>query len=292
VHEGDEVRERTVNADSCDDLAGAAAVALGLLIRNERIAANGGDDGGGKPGAGHGTAGGAGANETDGTSSTNGTRPEQSPSAAPVAAATNKKPAEKNENAQRENEKASPGITASQVGASGERRWRILLRAPVGIVSIGRLPKPSGGVGAGVGASYDAWRVMFAARLFAAQTLESNNPYEAGARVGRGDLQLDVCRDWRDGRLAFAPCLIGALQRETAAGSGLGVTPEQVSALSFVIAGAAEAHLFIFDWASLVASVAVGIQTSRPTLEVTTAGDVKKLGPIDLSFSLGPEWIF
>ncbi len=296
VREGADVRERTVNADSCNDLAGAAAVALGLLIRNERGAANSDENASRTKGAsGHGTDEHASESELAGASEASGADREHPKTAATVAAASSNKAPAKNENAQREAQKASPANTPTDAGAAGEaaeRRWRILLRAPVGILSIGRLPKPSGGIGAGVGASYDAWRVLFAARVFSTQTLAANNPYEAGARVGRRDLSLGVCRDWREGRLGLAPCFIGVLQRETARGSGPGVTPEPASAISFVITGAAEARLFIFDWLSLVTSVAVGIETSRPVIEVTTAGDVKKLGPVDSSFSLGPEWIF
>jgi hypothetical protein len=292
VREGADVRERTVNADSCNDLAGAAAVALGLLIRNERGAVDSNETVSGTKGAtGRADERGNGG-EAAGATHANAADREPPTKAATVAVAPSNKASEKNQKAEHEDEKASPGNTTSDAGASNVRRWRILLRAPVGILSLGRLPKPSGGIGAALGASYDAWRVMVAARVFASQTLESSNPYEAGARVGRRDLSLGVCRDWRNGRLAFAPCLSGVLQRETAQGSGLGVTPQPASAISFVITAAAEARLLISEWVSLAGSAAMGVETSRPTLEVSTAGEVKKLGPVDLSFSLGPEWIF
>jgi hypothetical protein len=297
VREGDAVRGRTMNADSCNDLASAAAVALGLLIRSEPSVANGEEHAGGTRGTtGQGTeaaAGGSDATGTGGTAGTTGASADHAgkPSSAVAATASkNKEPPAKNENTHTEDKAASSGINSNTT--TSERHWRLLLRAPVGVLSLGRLPKPSGGVAAGVGASYDEWRINIVARIFASQTLESNNAYEAGARVGRRDLALGACRDWRSGRLALAPCLVLAVQRETAEGSGPGVTPQPQSAISMVIGAAGEAHVFAFDWVSLVTNVAVGVETSRLTLQVTPVGDVKKLGPIDVSFSVGAEWIF
>ncbi len=289
VRERDSVRERTMNADSCDDLAGAAAVALGLLIRNER-AAVGGDDHASGTAAGQGSEAGS-SSEAAGAGHRNGTSAETtSPSAAALPAAPSKKASSASENAkrdEREDEVVPAGITPA-----GERHWRILLRAPVGALALGRLPKPSGGIAAGLGASYDEWRVNLTARVLGTQTIAANNAYEAGARVGHRDLELAICRDWREGRAALAPCVIAELQRETARGRGPDVKPQPVTAVSLVVAGGVDAHLFLFDWLSLAATATLGLETSRPQLQVITAGDVKKLGPIELSFGLGPEWIF
>jgi hypothetical protein len=290
VRERDSVKERTMNADSCDDLGGAAAVALGLLIRNERAAAAGEE-----PTSGTGAAAGQGSeagssSEAAGARDQNGTSGESAPRSAPLASAPSKKAPSENENAKRdegEDEKASAGITSSE-----ERPWRILLRAPVGAVALGRLPKPMGGVAFGVGASYREWRVNLAARVLGTQTIAADNAYEAGARVGHRDLALGICRDWREGRTALAPCVIAELQRETARGRGPGVKPQRSSSASLVVAAGVDAHLFVFDWLSLAATATLGLETSRPQLQVITAGDVKKLGPLELSFGLGPEWIF
>lgn len=289
VREGDALRERTMNADSCTDLAGAAAVALGLLIRNERpTAGDAGSTSGADAAAGHGDQATAAGGEAAGARDATGARSASSAAAAP---ATAKKSTDRDEGTQREDVEASPGMTSAANTAS-ERRWRFSLRAPVGVLALGRLPKPNGGVAAGAGVSYDAWRVNVAARVLGTQTVAANNAYGAGARVGHRDLELGVCRDWRDGRVALAPCFITELQRETARGLGLGVTPQPRSTLSVVLAAGVDARWFAFDWLALTASAAVGVETTWPTLQVTTAGDVKKLGPLELSFGLGPEWIF
>jgi len=285
VRERDAVRERTMNADSCDDLAGAAAVALGLLIRNERGVA--GENATNGTGAGEGSDASS-SDEAAGARNESNTRTNEAPK--PPAPASSQKAPSETKNAkrdERENEAAPAGISSSQ-----ERPWRILLRAPLGVLALGRLPKPSGGVAAGVGVSYDDWRVNLTARVLGTQTIPANNAYEAGARVGHRDLELGICRDWREGRTALAPCVSVELERETARGRGPGVTPRRASALSVVLAGGADAHWFLFDWLAVAASVTLGVETARPQLQVTTAGDVKKLGPLELSFGLGPEWIF
>jgi hypothetical protein len=286
VRERDTVKERTMNADSCDDLGGAAAVALGLLIRNER--ATGGDDGANGSGADAADGAEAGSSsEAAGVRNDKGGAETDSAKAAPVVPAASKKSSSANESAKSEDEAASEGITSSQA-----RPWRILLRAPVGALTLGRLPKPSGGVAAGIGASYAAWRAFVAARVLGTQTIPPNGAYEAGARVGHRDLTLGICRDFRAGRAALAPCVLAEVQRENARGRGVGVTPHPVSSVSLVLGGGVDAHLFLFDWLSLAATAALGVETSRPELQVTTAGDVKKLGPLELSLGLGPEWIF
>jgi hypothetical protein len=291
VRGGDAMRERTMTADSCDDLSGAAVVALGLLVGNGS-AGPGGDDHASGAGASptHAAEAGSSGGEAAGTGAASGGRSE-SGSAAPLAASASKESPGEKQNPKHEDERASPGIS-NDTSTTGERRWRMLLRAPIGVLSLGRLPKPSGGIAAGVGASYDKWSVNFVARVFGSQTVSSQNAYEAGARVGRRDLKLGVCRDWRVDRFVLAPCLAAAIQRETASGSGPGVTPTPASHWSAVIAAELDARWVVTDWLSLATSVAFGVETSRPTLEVTTAGEVTKLGSIDLSFSLGPQWTF
>jgi hypothetical protein len=288
VRERGSVRERTMNADSCDDLGGAAAVALGLLIRNERAVTSGEDHPNGTEAA-EGSEAGSGS-EAAGTRNESGAAPKEAPKTAPLAPAPSKKsPAEtKNEKRDEREDGAEPaGITSSE-----NRRWHILLRMPIAAFALGRLPKPSGGIAAGIGASYDEWRLNLTARVLGTQTIQANNAYEAGARVGHRDLELGICRDWRDGRTALAPCVSAELQRESARGRGPGVTPERASSLSVVLAGGLDAHVFLLDWLSLAASVTLGVETAQPQLQVITAGDVKKLGPVELSLGIGPEWIF
>jgi hypothetical protein len=289
VRERDAVRERTMNADHCEDLAGAAAVALGLLIRNDRGGGTGDEKASG-PGAAAGQASEANSgDEAAGARSETGAHAGDEPKTTPSAALA-KKPSSDEENAkrdEREDEAARAGITTSE-----ERRWHILLRAPAGALALGRLPKPSGGAAAALGVTYDAWRVSLTARVLGTQTIPADNAYEAGARIGHRDLALAVCRDWREGRVALAPCALAELQRETARGRGPDVTPQRASSVSLVLAGGVDAHLFLFDWLALAVTATLGVETARPQLEVTTAGDVKKLGPLELSFSVGPEWIF
>jgi hypothetical protein len=285
VHDESRVRDRTIDADACADLAGAAAVALGLLLR------------GGSDGLGAGElppVDSASPNPTDPSAarqatdaqnasangSTNPASSTKNPNAASAAAASHP-------------EEASPTPNDATTGDDLPRSWNVLVRAPVVQLDVGRLPKPSVGLGAGVGFRYGDWRVLVSGRIFFDQTVWSElaSP-DVGAEVHRAALDLAACRGFRWGAVELEPCLTIGLDHLAARGVGTDIVPQSERSNSLVLGAAGAVRFHAADWLALVATAGVGIETSRPKLTVTSLGEVQQLGPVAFSLALGPEWIF
>lgn len=272
VHDQDRTRDRTIDSDSCSDLAGAAAVTLGLLLREEALASGATSSPGGDAENPNGAAG----NDGDARA------------AAPAATASSAKspssnPSEPDDESHSETTHAPPS----------PRRWNVLLRAPTAHLDVGPLPKMSFGLGGGVGFRYGEWRAGFSGRIFFGQTLWSNlaSP-DGGAEVHRAVLEAWACRGFRWAGVEISPCVTAGLDHLGAEGVGTDVTPESATSNSALLGGALLLHFHLADWLALVGSAGLGVETARPRLTITDLGDVQALGPIVFSFGLGPEWIF
>lgn len=275
VHDQDGTRDRTIESDACGDLAGAAAVTLGLLLRGEA----------GPAAAGTGLPGGAGAEDPNAGAGADtdarATTPEASPTDAkgPKSSASAVVPASESEP---ETQKSAPS-----------RRWNVLLRVPSAHLDLGRLPKPSFGLGGGVGFRHGDWRLGFSGRIFFDQTLWSNlaSP-DAGAQVSRAVLEVWACRGFGLGAFELSPCVTAGLDHLVARGVGTDVTPQSATSNSALLGGGAFVHYHLAEWLALVASAGLGVETARPTLTISGLGHVQALGPLVFSLGLGPEWIF
>ena len=291
VYEKGEARDRTMTSQSCDDLAGAAAIALGLLIR-QRPSSSGEP---GSSGTGAAAAPGAAAAETGAP----GSEKSQSRTTPPAAPGT--KPASKSPPGSTEPDDADRAGKSSEVeystygsGLSLPGAWNadFILRAPAAVLDVGPLPKPGFGVGGAVGVRSSGWRITVGGRILMDQIWRIPGSADAGADVGRWQADLWLCRGFRIGRTELSPCLTAGLEGLSASGTGPGVTPSEQKSLSFVVGAAGTAHFYVFDSMAIFASVGVGIETTRPVLVVEELGPIGQVGPIQLSIALGPEWIF
>lgn len=131
VHDEKGARDRTIDAEACDDLAGAAAVMLGLLLRGQ-APNEGGDSSTG----------------TDVTSAAGAT--EQNPNATGPSAASPSAARAASPTAAGNSESRSETATTPSL----PRRWNVLVLAPTVHLDLLRLPKPSLGLGLGVGFRY------------------------------------------------------------------------------------------------------------------------------------------
>jgi hypothetical protein len=285
VHDQNLARDRTIDSDACTDLAGAAAVALGLLLRGE----SGGSGTGSFPVD---SASPNGANPADARNGTDAGKasPDGSTNAAPSAS--------QNPNATSAAAAARPETTPetptdAATGTESSRRWNVIVRAPVVQLDLGRLPKPTLGFGAGFGFRYDEWRVGLTGRIFFDQTLWSNlaSP-DAGAEVSRATLDVWACRGFRWGATELAPCLSVGLDHIATRGVGTDVKPQSARSNALVLGLAGAGHFHLARWLAIVATAGLGVETSRPKLAITSLGEVQQLGPIAFSLALGPEWIF
>jgi len=289
VHEGGVARERTMESDSCTDLAGAAAVALGLLLRHAPDPNESGDATTGGDGASDGA---TSASGTETTTDPNQRKTTDSSSARGAPSQRTEKTSQNTKNIRANEHPETSDETPSPDSPDGARHLHFLLRAPVVTGALVNLPAASVGIGGGLGLRYDAWRFLAHGRVFAGQTLRAAGEPDAGARVSRVTAELTACRGWRSEHLEFAPCLGATLDRYAAGGAGADVVARsQISTAAAVEAGGT-AHLYIVDWAAVVVSANVGIKLSRPRFVVEGLGHVGGVGAAELSAGVGSEWIF
>jgi len=246
VRDGDTVGERTVDSDACTDLAGAAAVALGLLLEDKRQA------------------------EAAATQ-TKPSKPEGDPKPSPGPAQDDV------------TQDGPPAATSDD----GERLFRAMVLLPHPTYDLGPLPTPSIGLGAGLGAKFEAWRFLAIGRYYPTVGVAASDYPAAGANIDRLSAELWTCHGFRSGRVELAPCLTGSLDHYTARGTGLDVAPRSGRAAAFALGGGVAGDVYLFDWLALSATAALRVETSRPRVTINDFGEVKKLGPAQASFALG-----
>lgn len=255
IDENGQIGERRVWAQKCEELSGAAAISLVLLLTSGHDGAGSGSDA-----------------RTPGSASSpsepsDATKPDSKP---PVT--------------------APPGEPESPPSDS-ERGWRLLVSAPLLAVSIGPLPKPSIGLAAGVGLQGHAWSVRLVGQWYGAQVVPAPiQPY--GADVQRIAAGLWGCWDLQRVGWSFSPCLRGSVARVSATGYGPFLRSATQSETSFGVGVGAIGRLQPTASLALVVSAGVQVELSRPVILLKTLGTVRQLAPLSAIVQLGPEWIF
>jgi hypothetical protein len=279
LHLGELSGERSIYSDSCSDLAGAAVVALGLLLQTATTptvdkpgatseatpagAIGSGTDGSGTDGSGTDGSG------TDG-SGKNATKPGAEPEPAPS-------PMEPDET-----EPSPP---------SGPRSWRVFV-APQLTVELGPMPEPSLGVALAAGLSAQEWRFFASFAFPRDQQLRLAGLSGAGAELEHWAAEAWTCRAFRSATLELAPCLLVGWESLTASGNGPGVEARSEQT-SWVSGGAAAiGRWYVADWFAFAASVAAKVEGARPTISIDGVGDYGRLKPVAFSLRAGPVWIF
>jgi hypothetical protein len=254
VRDGEVMGERNISSSSCADLAGAAAVALGLLLRSEVPLSDSALAGSDTPPA--------------------APTAVPAPAPAPVPAPT------------------EPKTPPPDAETGREARLRAIVRAPVGVVELGPLPAASMALGAGVGLRYDRWRVLLGARIWLDQSVSGPDFPEQGATIQRQSVALTFSRSFRSNRLEAAPQLKLSVERLQARGTGPGVTPTEEQVLWLAPGAGAVGFFHLGASLALVAEVTGSVETSRPVIELDGLGRVRKLGAFALDASAGVEWAF
>jgi hypothetical protein len=257
LRDGELVGERIIASQACEDLAGAAAVTLSLLMSSESPLTE---------------------DQLRGEDATSGTTTSRPEPAAPKPAPAPEQPL--------------PAPAPAPAVAPPARGWHLLLRLPAAAVELGPLPKASFGLGLGLGARYGSWRLLAAGTLWKNQSIERREQPEQGADVGRLSAALAVGRGFRVERFVMTPFAIGSLEHVRARGTGAGVTPRESDA-SFISAGLGlNGSLPLGDVAALVVEVSGRVQTARPVIAIEGLGDVRQLGAVALTSTLAAEWTF
>lgn len=281
MHFGGVSGERTIESPSCEDLAGAAAVALGLLIQSADSASTGTADRAATSPSGDPTSGSAAS--LDANPSRDG--PTDTPDKAGRAASP-RAPARPLE------EPAVPSPSAPNgIDSRGRRTLLFLVKAPEGIVQVGPLPRPTYAVAVGGGLGFRDYRVLLGFQLAAPQTIELGNS-GAAVDVRAMALELAGCRAWSLGPFDVGPCLVVALERLTAEGTGDRVESRTDSSIWASLGAAATGRVHLTRWFALSAGVGGEWEIARPRIRIEGVDDSKKLGPAALTLRGGAEWTF
>jgi len=258
IDEGGKGGERKVWARQCEELGGAAAIALVLLLTGD-VATDGWGNNDVVPGS-------------------NGQNPDKPPPPPP-------KPPEPPEPPE------PPGSDGPDPPSGIRRGWRLLAAAPQLAVGIGPLPKPSLGLGVGLGVQGRAWSLRLLGQWFSAQAVAAPvQPY--GADVKRAAASLWGCWDLHDGAWSLSPCLEASATHLRATGYGPFLRPATQSETSFGVGVGAIGRLQVADWLALLVGVGAQVELTRPIILLGSLGTVRQLAPVSAIVQVGPEWIF
>src|SRR6478752_2625338 len=270
---------RNIEGKSCKDLAGAAAIALALLLSSEEPLSERDLAGPSPTPAGSTTSGPSGTNQAPEKQATPQTPAPTSPQAAEAAAST-----------------------ASSAEAGPPRRWHVLLVAPLAALGFGPMPQTSRGLGGAVGYSFDRWRFLAEGKIWASQhETISNWGGDFDLELNRFSVSARGCRSVFGSRFELAPCAVLSVHHLSVLGTG----PNLVSggdAVTWAAVGVGvQARLLITHWLGLVAGVDAELQLSRPeiTMSLPTSGSLEpteiqvgRLGPAAATITVGSQWIF
>ena len=258
VRRGSSNGERHIEGKSCDDLAGAAAVNLALLLRS------------GAP------LGAAGPQEAQSQPS-DAREPAAADAAGEAQSRTAPEPAP---------EPDSPPSAEDQIQIQG------LLQAPLLALGIGPMPEPSLGLALAGGVSVDRWRFLVEATAWLRQELSAVDPLPVSARVDRIEAGLRTCRDFPLGQVELGPCAMLSVVHLWARGSGQYVDARTDQSTWMAAALGGEARLLLTGWLRLAGRADVQIQTARPSISIDGAETVGRVGLLAVKITLGSEWIF
>jgi hypothetical protein len=283
VRVGDVVGTRSIESNSCEDLAGAAVVELGLLIHSGEAAPEPG-----RPGTLSPTSPPArGSTPSRARSDGADTHPSQETSdASPEQQVT---PESKTE-VQSEAREQPPSLEP-------QPRIHALVQAPVVELGVGPLPQLARGIGLSLGLEYAKWQSQLRAIYWQRQNVPAPAFPGCGADVGRIGAAFWVCREFRHSWFGFSPCLTAGLERVSVSGTGRNVAPSTQHSLGITAGAGVQSRLYLSRRIRLLVALAGQAELSRP--QISIAGErpayqfaVYQFAPAALSVALGLEWIF
>lgn len=286
VRDASGTSERVLEAPSCADLAGAAAVHLALMLRGE-------------------------GQESGGASDVPAAEPTTSPSDGVTAEAARKNAADAershtaNEQSQisertrderkqadvprrsvSRNQAPEPGSTESA------RAWHVGMALPLLVVNVGPLPKL--GLGFGAAATLATRRLEFtlAGEFDAKQKLVPAFAPAYAAVVERQAARASTCYALRASPLEFAPCASLWLEHLRVRGEGPDVTQETAHVWWASPGAEALVRWHILRPLSFLGEIGVRLEGARPRVSIAGLGDVAELGAASLTAAVATEWIF
>lgn len=252
IRSGDLVGERVIDSQSCRDLAGATAVAIGLLLQSSEPL-----------------------RETDLSGSTEIATPEPPPPPATPARATSEA---------RTDDEQPAADTRSSV------RW--LAQIPRVVLELGWLPDPSIGTGLALGVRGEKWQVLATVQMWAPQTIRAPNRDEPGAQLSRQSVELWTCRGQSALGLELSPCVNVTLDRLSGDGFGSDLRARSARVFWAAAGVGGIARWFALDWMALTLGASGRVALARPRIVIDGLGTVYQIAPAAFTASLGSEWIW
>jgi hypothetical protein len=247
---------RVIEARTCDELAGAAAIAIALLARSSL-------EGGSAPSAG------------------------DVPSAATTAEAHGDSPP-----APVPDKDAASSKKEGEPAEAPPAPLQLVLDAPIGVVDWGLLPSTGLGLGVGVGIRWKALRATVGGELWRPQTQQVSG---FSSRFALQSGRAEACLVQGGPGLEYGPCIGAAMQRLAGEGITSGIftarsrTVVWISGVGGIFASLPTpgfAHLRFFGEASVLVS------PSRPRFVIDQLGPVHEPALAAPRVDLGCEWIF
>lgn len=296
VHVGDVVGTRTLAAKSCDDLAGAAAVEIGLLVHSVEVAS--------KP------------SQPDASAATLPSvsgGPETSGSPSYGASGHSSQPTTDASHAERTPAGKSEPLTKVESEAKEEpprveapRLWHILVQAPSVAVGAGPLPWPSVGFGLALGFEYARWQLQLQGLSWRRQNVPASGFPGYGVDVDRISAGLGICREIRFARFGLSPCLAAGIERVSASGTGSNILPSSRHTIGMSAGAGLQGRLHLASWIRLVLTLSGEVELVRPQLLIQGLGPlappardmeppdpptpVYRFAPAALTGTLSLEW--
>jgi hypothetical protein len=252
---GSVASSRVIEARSCDELAGAAAIAIALLARST--------------------------SEGVSAPSTNEDTP-----ASPASDEHGNPPPEAPPKRETASGKKAPPAAASAAGA------HLVVNAPIGVAGWGSLPSARLGLAAGVGVRWKALRITARGELWQPQTARFSG---FATRFTLQSGRVEGCLIQAVHGLELGPCIGAAVQRLAGEGLGSQVfSAKSRTAVWISGAGGLFASLPTPGFANLrfLGAVSVLVSPSRPRFVIDQLGPVHEPALAATRLDLGCEWIF
>lgn len=270
--------EQELSGASCDDVVGAAAVSIALLLRSAEPENQGGQHRGldetskdaGPPGTAGTTA------DTDGTAGTS-------------SAGSRKTEPPKTE------ESGKPSKIPLEAGREepSTRFPGVVLLLPDLNAGFGLFPDPSWGIGAGVGIEIRRVQALLAAWWTANPGDMTSEAFEAtSAKLWHARVGVRLCQWQGPTRFNIGPCLDVMVEHLVARGEGSDIAARSQSATWMALGPAVSARFFATRRVAARATLGLHFQTSRPRLLIEGQGALGQVGLASLTGDLGVEWIF
>jgi hypothetical protein len=295
VHVGDVAGTRSIAAKACEDLAGAAAVEIGLLVHSVEAASKPDQTGTEPP-----TLSPVSGPETSGSSAdgTSGLSSQGASDASTAERAPDRANAERKTEVESEAEEQPPP-------AESQRRWHGLVQAPLLALGVGPLPPPAVGVGLSLGFEYARWQLQVQGLYWRRQNVPASGFPGYGADVDRIGARMGICREYRLSWFGLSPCLAAGMERVSASATGSNILPTQRHTIGVSAGAGLQGRIHLASWIRVLAAVGGEVELVRPQISIDMLGQlapppegepadpptpVYRFAPAALTATLGLEW--